>query len=59
MDDLSSSLPSLQDIQTAYTRFKQLFLIGKSDFKVKHNNDVLCLLNAVIFLIGVLIFEGG
>ncbi|XP_064295665.1 myotubularin-related protein 12 [Phalacrocorax carbo] len=30
MDDLSSSLPSLQDIQTAYTRFKQLFLIDNS-----------------------------
>ncbi|XP_050572239.1 myotubularin-related protein 12 isoform X4 [Cygnus atratus] len=29
-DDLSSSLPSLQDIQTAYTRFKQLFLIDNS-----------------------------
>ncbi|NXL67320.1 MTMRC protein, partial [Chordeiles acutipennis] len=34
-DDLSSSLPSLQDIQTAYTRFKQLFLIDNStDFWV-------------------------
>ncbi|NWR77220.1 MTMRC protein, partial [Centropus unirufus] len=30
VDDLSSSLPSLQDIQTAYTRFKQLFLIDNS-----------------------------
>ncbi|KAF1559622.1 Myotubularin-related protein 12, partial [Eudyptes schlegeli] len=30
MDDLSSSLPSLQDIQIAYTRFKQLFLIDNS-----------------------------
>ncbi|KAM8985561.1 myotubularin-related protein 12 [Ara ararauna] len=30
MDDLSSSLPSLQDIQTAYTKFKQLFLIDNS-----------------------------
>nr|XP_042716144.1 myotubularin-related protein 12 isoform X2 [Chrysemys picta bellii] len=29
-DDLSSSLPSLQDIQAAYTRFKQLFLIDNS-----------------------------
>ncbi|XP_052526542.1 myotubularin-related protein 12 [Tympanuchus pallidicinctus] len=29
-DDLSSSLPSLQEIQTAYTRFKQLFLIDNS-----------------------------
>ncbi|KAM6034892.1 myotubularin-related protein 12 isoform 1-T1 [Theristicus caerulescens] len=29
-DDLSSSLPSLQDIQTAYMRFKQLFLIDNS-----------------------------
>lgn len=57
VDDLSSSLPSLQDIQTAYTRFKQLFLIGKWDFKAKHSNDVLCLLSAVIFLIGVLILR--
>ncbi|XP_064358593.1 myotubularin-related protein 12 isoform X1 [Dromaius novaehollandiae] len=33
MDDLSSSLPSLQDIQIAYTRFKQLFLIdNNADF---------------------------
>ncbi|XP_039946378.1 myotubularin-related protein 12 isoform X2 [Hirundo rustica] len=30
LDDLSSSLPSLQEIQTAYTRFKQLFLIDNS-----------------------------
>ncbi|CAM4668526.1 myotubularin-related protein 12 [Lepidochelys kempii] len=29
-DDLSSSLPSLQDIQAAYTRFKQLFLIDNN-----------------------------
>ncbi|KAM9167922.1 myotubularin-related protein 12 [Mergus octosetaceus] len=29
-DDLSSSLPSLQDIQTAYTKYKQLFLIDNS-----------------------------
>ncbi|NWU94069.1 MTMRC protein, partial [Upupa epops] len=29
-EDLSSSLPSLQDIQTAYTKFKQLFLIDNS-----------------------------
>uniref|UniRef100_A0ACB8EP61 Myotubularin- protein 12 n=1 Tax=Sphaerodactylus townsendi TaxID=933632 RepID=A0ACB8EP61_9SAUR len=33
IDDLPSSLPSLQDIQTAYTRFKQLFLVdNSSDF---------------------------
>ncbi|XP_066472990.1 myotubularin-related protein 12 [Tiliqua scincoides] len=33
IDDLSSSLPSVQDIQIAYTRFKQLFLIdNSSDF---------------------------
>ncbi|XP_050770621.1 myotubularin-related protein 12-like [Gymnogyps californianus] len=32
-DDLSSSLPSLKDIQTVYTRFKQLFLIdNNTDF---------------------------
>ncbi|XP_010223203.1 PREDICTED: myotubularin-related protein 12-like [Tinamus guttatus] len=29
-EDLSSSLPCLQEIQTAYTRFKQLFLIDNS-----------------------------
>ncbi|KAJ6656119.1 hypothetical protein lerEdw1_004170 [Lerista edwardsae] len=33
IDDLSSSLPSMQDVQIAYTRFKQLFLIdNSSDF---------------------------
>nr|XP_014425687.1 myotubularin-related protein 12 isoform X1 [Pelodiscus sinensis] len=32
-DDLSNSLPSLQDIHAAYTRFKQLFLIdNRTDF---------------------------
>ncbi|KAL7989106.1 hypothetical protein Chor_008025 [Crotalus horridus] len=30
IEDLSSSLPSLQEIQVAYTRFKQLFLIDNS-----------------------------
>uniref|UniRef100_A0A8D0HBY2 Myotubularin-related protein 12 n=1 Tax=Sphenodon punctatus TaxID=8508 RepID=A0A8D0HBY2_SPHPU len=30
IDDLSSSLPSLQEIQMAYARFKQLFLIDNS-----------------------------
>ncbi|XP_074851806.1 myotubularin-related protein 12 isoform X2 [Carettochelys insculpta] len=30
IDDLSNSLPSLQDIQAAYSRFKQLFLIDNS-----------------------------
>ncbi|XP_070599584.1 myotubularin-related protein 12 isoform X2 [Erythrolamprus reginae] len=29
-EDLSSSLPSLQEIQVAYTKFKQLFLIDNS-----------------------------
>ncbi|XP_053155132.1 myotubularin-related protein 12 isoform X2 [Hemicordylus capensis] len=29
-DDLSSSLPPLQEIQIAYTRFKQLFLVDNS-----------------------------
>ncbi|XP_061471664.1 myotubularin-related protein 12 isoform X2 [Rhineura floridana] len=30
VDDLSSSFPSLQEIQVAYSRFKQLFLIDNS-----------------------------
>ncbi|PKU35802.1 myotubularin-related protein 12 [Limosa lapponica baueri] len=41
-DDLSSSLPSLQDIQTAYTRFKQLFLIEESA------TDLCCVISTLV-----------
>lgn len=30
-EDLSSNFVSLQDIQTAYSKFKQLFLIGEKN----------------------------
>lgn len=34
IEDLSSCLPALQDLQLSYNKFKQLFLIGKLYFSL-------------------------